>query len=282
MGFKNKIAPLKARVLGLAPLCPWNSVLRNMHPATFRVKPPQLDIQVVATTEKRHLLRFGGKHDFWFPSTMSIDQELWSEYLVVAWEHRVNAHYYLRHSVTLGPKDVVLDCGSCEGFFARQALEIGVEKVVCVEPNREMAACLNATFEAEISSGRLIVVPVALGSLTGEAKFSMAAGDAFSGHFHEDGEDRVPIITLEQLVSQYGRPSMIKMDLEGSEYEALKGGSKFLSEYRPKLAITAYHEAWDSVVISGLIRGAAYQNLKVSASIMRDGVIPRPVMIHAW
>jgi FkbM family methyltransferase len=213
---------------------------------------------------------------------MVISQELWSEYLVSVWDHRFNAHYYLRHGVTLGNMDVVLDCGACEGFFARKALEMGVEKVICVEPNHEMAVCLTATFEREISSGRLIVLPLALGSIVGKANFSKAAGDAFSGHFHEGGEDLVSIITLDQLVSRYGRPTMIKMDLEGSEYEALKGGIKSLCEYRPKLAITSYHEIWDYAVISSIIRGAHYRNLKVSASSMRNSAIPRPVMIHAW
>jgi FkbM family methyltransferase len=282
MGIKTRVAPLKARIIGNAPLCPWKSLIQTIHLGTLRAQPPPFDIQVLKQSGGLQLLRFGGKHEFWFPCTMAPNAELWSEYLVTTWNHPSNPHFYLKGSVRIGPGDVVLDCGACEGFFARQALELGVEKVLCVEPNREMVDCLKASFPNEIAEGRLIVLPVAMGSLSGEANFSVLPGDAFSGRFCDSGGDRVPILTLDQLVTEYGAPTMIKMDLEGSEYEALRGGLELLKKYLPKLAITTYHNSWDYAVISNFLRGVGYRNFSASSATMRGGSIPRPVLVHAW
>lgn len=281
MGLKNKIEPIYRCAAGRAPLCPWSSAFRNLHPATWSVRPPQMDIAIVRECNDRHLLRFGGKHDFWFPLSMIPSEELWSEYLVTSWDHRINAHYYLRFGVKLETDDIVVDCGACEGFFTRQALDAGVSKVICIEPNPEMAACLKKSFELEISQGRVIIESIALGSLTGQASFDCSPGDAFSGHFSDSGT-LVPITTLDRLCAEHGEPTMIKMDLEGSEYEALRGGAEFLRKQKPKLAITTYHYPWDHPVVSGLIKGAGYRNIKVSAATMRGGNVPRPVMLHAW
>jgi FkbM family methyltransferase len=282
MGFKHRIAPLKARILGEAPLCPWNSLIKNLHPVTIRAQTPPIDIRILEKSGGLHLLRFAGKHEFWFPETMVPNAELWSEYLVTTWNHPSNPHFYLKGGVNIGSGDVVLDCGACEGFFTRQALDLGAKKVLCVEPNPEMATCLNVSFPNEIATGRLIIIPVALGSLTGEANFNVSPGDAFSGRFDGTGGNRVPIVTLDQLVTEYGAPTMIKMDLEGSEYEALHGGMKLLENNHPKLAITTYHHSWDYAVVKSLLQGMHYFNFSVSSAIMRDGKIPRPVMIHAW
>ena len=257
-------------------------MLQCLHPGTWRVKRPPLDIQVMETFGNRHRMRFGHQHEFWFPTSMTPNEDLWSEYLVTSWPHRCNPHAYLKGCVRLGPDDIVLDCGACEGFFARQALDLGVEKVICVEPNPEMVECLHSTFSKEVASGRIIVVPVALGAFAGEANFSVSPGDAFSGRFDESGGGRVPLVTLDHLAAFHGSPTMIKMDLEGSEYDALKGGLQFFSVNRPQLAITTYHFPWDHAVISSFLRGVGYHSMNVSSATMRNTRIPRPVMLHAW
>lgn len=45
------------------------------------------------------------------------------------------------------------------------------------------------------------------------------------------------------------RPDFIKMDIEGAELAALKGGLKTIKKYRPQLAISIYHSNEDFINI---------------------------------
>ena len=284
MGFNRKFGPFAAKIIGRAPLSPWRSILRDLAPGTWRITPPAMDIATVQVVADRHLLRFSGRHDFWFPRSMQISLELWSEYLACFWDHPANAHYYLRGAVTLGSQDVVMDCGACEGFFAMHALEAGARQVLCIEPSPEMVGCLEATFEKEIDEGRVTIIAVAVGSHCGDASFSSDAADAFSGRLDQEGTatTRIGVATIDSLTGCYGRPTFLKMDLEGFEYEALRGGLGLLEEGHPKLAITTYHYSWDYQVIRSFLHGIGYRRFRVSSSTMRGGKVPRPMMIHAW
>lgn len=279
---KSRLQPLLDKMGGRAPLCPWSATITLLSPRTFRVYPPARKIRTNESKERRKLLEFGGRHRFWFPEGMEESQELWSEYLVGFWDHPVNFHQYLRGGVSLEATDLVIDCGACEGFFTRAALDAGVNKVVCVEPSSVMADCLRMTFEPEIAAGRVVVAQVALGSFPGSARFSSAEDDAFAGRFDGSGGEIVDVATLESLAAEHGRPTFIKMDLEGSEYQALSGGFDLLKEHRPKLGITTYHNPWDYAVISSFLKGAGYQSVKPYGITYRHETTPRPVMVHAW
>lgn len=279
---QSRLQPLIEKLAGRAPLCPLRSVTALLHPNTLRVNPPKQAIRTVETQGKLKLLEFGGRHRFWFPEVVTVSAELWSEYLVAFWNHPLNFHQYLRGGVTLDAGDVVVDCGCCEGFFTRMALEAGAAKVICVEPSSTMADCLRATFETEIGEGRVVVLPVALGSFCGSAGFASSDDDAFAGHFAGAGSDIVEVTTLAEVAREHGHPTFIKMDLEGSEYQALAGGLELLSESRPKLGITTYHHPWDHAVISSLIKGVGYTSVKPYGMTLRGKSTPRPVMVHAW
>jgi hypothetical protein len=50
--------------------------------------------------------------------------------------------------------------------------------------------------------------------------------------------------TLDQVLESE-RPTFLKMDIEGSEGEALEGGREVVRRHRPLLAIAAYHRPED-------------------------------------
>jgi len=54
----------------------------------------------------------------------------------------------------------------------------------------------------------------------------------------------IPLITLDKLVAKLSLPfvDFIKIDIEGSEYQALLGAKNVLESYNVKLAIAAYHD----------------------------------------
>ena len=282
MSLIEKISPLIAKARGNAPFCPWLATIRCTYPYNFKVRAPKLDILVIQEEKDVALLCFGGKHSFWFPRQTPINLELWSEYLAVFWNHPANAHRYVRSGATALGGDIVYDCGACEGFFTRLALDSGAARVVCIEPSGFMAACLRRTFATEIDQGRVLVCEAALSSVAGHALFEQQPGEAFTGKLTGSGSETVELTTLDALAETLGAPTFIKMDLEGAEYEALRGGVTTLAQTHPKLAVTTYHFAWDYAVSKALIDSLGYDCIRCSAATMRQTDVPRAVMLHAW
>jgi FkbM family methyltransferase len=281
MALQEKIAPLIAKARGNAPFCPWLATIRCLHLCNFKLRAPELDILVTQEETDLKLLCFGAKHSFWFPHQTHVNLELWNEYLAVFWDHPANAHRYLRGGFTDLEGAIVYDCGACEGFFTRLALDSGATRVVCIEPSRFMAECLRRTFAGEIAQGRVVICEVALSSVAGQALFDQLPGEAFTGKLAGSGSEIVELTTLDALAARLGPPTFIKMDLEGSEYEALRGGVATLSEKRPKLAVTTYHYPWDYMATKALVASMGYDRIRCSAATMRQTGIPRVVMLHA-
>lgn len=75
------------------------------------------------------------------------------------------------------------------------------------------------------------------------------AGDFGTGSFIGDqGDQSINVISLDQVLN--GDPvTFIKLDIEGSELEALKGAKNSICRYKPKLAICIYHKPEDIIEI---------------------------------
>jgi hypothetical protein len=54
------------------------------------------------------------------------------------------------------------------------------------------------------------------------------------------GNRKVSAVKLDDVLMSF-RPTFIKMDIEGSEPDALRGGRKLIETYRPNLAVCVYH-----------------------------------------
>ncbi len=66
---------------------------------------------------------------------------------------------------------------------------------------------------------------------------------------------RLPVTTIDQIVSELGLPSVefIKMDIEGAEKNALRGAKTTLAKYGPALAISSEHLPDDVERIPALV-----------------------------
>ena len=65
----------------------------------------------------------------------------------------------------------------------------------------------------------------------------------------------VPGISIDSFVEKYNikTVSLIKLDIEGAEVEALQGAAKTISKYKPQLAISIYHKKEDLFEIPELL-----------------------------
>jgi len=78
-----------------------------------------------------------------------------------------------------------------------------------------------------------------------ELYFNQAAGGSkVSQHSGEGFTNSIKTITIDQFIKQnnISRLNFIKMDIEGAEIHALLGAKKTLSKFKPKLAISVYHD----------------------------------------
>lgn len=172
------------------------------------------------------------------------------------------------HIYGLGPSgvksgDVVLDCGAHVGMFTREALDAGAKLVVAIEPSPQTQEALRRNFQAEIAAGRVIlyekgvwnrdeVVPFLTNEDHACDRVALEAYEGAPNIIH------VPLTTIDNLVAELGleRVDFIKMDIEGSEQQALMGAQSTLKKYKPRLGLAAYHLPDDQFRIPELVRAA--------------------------
>jgi len=72
---------------------------------------------------------------------------------------------------------------------------------------------------------------------------------------NELGSVEISVVSLDDFYSQESRlaPTFIKMDIEGSEKQALIGAKRIIQETLPKLAICVYHKPEDIYVLPKII-----------------------------
>jgi FkbM family methyltransferase len=131
------------------------------------------------------------------------------------------------YSLFVRPGDLCFDIGANIGRRSAVMLDLGA-RVVAVEPNpavfREMTAYLG-------SNHRFYPVQSAIGSSLGQATLRIAKCSGLStlnlgwygGMLETVGEVSVELTTLDALIAQHGVPQFLKIDVEGYEWEALKG-----------------------------------------------------------
>lgn len=79
------------------------------------------------------------------------------------------------------------------------------------------------------------------------------SGAGTPGWLDDEGALEVEVISLDELLPD-AEISLIKMDVEGAEMEALRGAANTIRQNRPKLAISVYHKRDDIFEIPLYIR----------------------------
>lgn len=144
------------------------------------------------------------------------------------------------------PGDVVIDGGAHVGIYTRAVLKAGASMVIAVEPSPENYVCLRKNLESEIAAGRVVVIEKGVWNREARLPFSVQSEDSGADHVTSEarpGETLVSVTTIDAIVAELGLSSVdvIKMDVEGSERQALDGAIHTLVRFRPRLRLAAYH-----------------------------------------
>jgi FkbM family methyltransferase len=163
---------------------------------------------------------------------------------------KTECQYYPNEIFHFSNEDTYIDCGAYTGdtileLFAHMNRKYGryFKKTIAFEPDKKnfeklLKLCLDIpNFECHNTG---------VWSFSGELKFS--ENGYLNSSFSENGKITVPVAAIDNLVFD-DIPSFVKMDIEGSELEALKGAKKTISKHKPKLAICVYHKREDLIEI---------------------------------
>lgn len=158
-----------------------------------------------------------------------------------------------------GPEDeVILDCGACEGDtlikFAK-AYGPKVKRVYsfeCMPQSLEKLEQTAASLSYMEYKPEAVVMPYALSDHKGAMVFASMENRPASSFLLDSrpfaktnliarSEIEVAVNTIDNLIPKDEKVTQIKMDIEGSEYGALKGAKETILRCKPKLAISLYH-----------------------------------------
>lgn len=153
--------------------------------------------------------------------------------------------------------DVVFDCGANFGVYSAICAKKGA-KVYAFEPSEDVRN--NFLSKTAAWNSGIEIVPFGLSDYDGEAFFqyssdSNTAGQIINSAENENVTDTIKVATIDSFVKKnhIGRVDFIKSDIEGQERNMLRGATKTLREFAPKLSICTYHLPDDPEVIRKII-----------------------------
>ena len=162
--------------------------------------------------------------------------------------------------------DVVYDVGANIGnrtkIFSRLA-----SKVIAFEPQESCARILRNNFTGD---SKVVIVQKALGAECGSENLLLSNANTISsisqnwidkvkksGRFSDfqwNKKEKVEVTTLDSMIAEFGRPTFIKIDVVGFEYEVIQG----LSERINNISIEFTPEYIDSTLASLNFLGNIY------------------------
>jgi FkbM family methyltransferase len=141
---------------------------------------------------------------------------------------------------TLRPGDVFVDCGANIGLWTLVAATTVAPngRVIAVEPNPVTAGRL----EEHVSRNRLertvTVLTAALGERSGSARLVPGEHHNVTRVAAGPGEGfSVDVLSLDSAVEDCARVDGVKLDVEGSELDVIRGANQTLATHRPWIVV---------------------------------------------
>lgn len=135
------------------------------------------------------------------------------------------------YSKLIRPGELCFDVGAHLGNNTEAFLRIGA-RVISIEPQQ---LCIRKLEERFRGSEKVVIVPMGVAEREGVMFLSICETASTISTFSEkwktgrfkdykwESRAQVEMTTLDALINQFGRPAFCKIDVEGFEYEVIKG-----------------------------------------------------------
>lgn len=142
--------------------------------------------------------------------------------------------------------ETVVDCGAYRGDSAACIIDaVGPLRIIAAEPDPGSFKKLSAYAENEKRS-EIVPVNAAVGEACGDVEIAASAGrgSGVSGTTRGAKTKTVRLCTVDSL-AENEKIDLIKYDVEGEEWAALRGSIKTIERCSPALAVSVYHRTAD-------------------------------------
>ncbi len=241
-----------------------------------KVKLPLNDAGILQRADESHFYSFPSdalplkflkwkliKYDL---SKLNYPIQVYSSPMGIVTQFIFKQYVYQTAEVVVKPEygDTILDCGGCFGeaalFFAHETGPDGkVYTFEFIKKNIEICR-KNMSLNPELAK-RILLIEQPVWENSGSRLFYVDDGPASRVAFERfDGaEEETTSVCIDETVmnSALGKVDFIKMDIEGAEFPALKGAATTLKKYKPKLAISIYHNPEDFKRIPEFIKAVS-------------------------
>lgn len=133
--------------------------------------------------------------------------------------------------------DIGANIGNHTLFFLN---ECDVEFVTCFEPTAETFSILRKNIELNGLQNKSQLINAACGENAASGVMIVDDSDAGSNHIEQREGGDTQIIAVDDLL-ELGKVDFVKIDVEGFEYNVLKGMKELIHKHKPILFI----EIWD-------------------------------------
>jgi len=145
----------------------------------------------------------------------------------------------------------IVDCGAYTGDTINDLYKKygKVREIIAFEPDLKNFIKLCEFVRKNKVANNIFLINAGVYSKTGELYFFNK--HTMASYFSKKGDMRLPVVMLDDILNN--ETDLIKMDIEGLEYDALLGAEKFIKKYIPNLAICVYHRPDDLWKIPNLL-----------------------------
>ena len=162
------------------------------------------------------------------------------------WNKSNRGEFYFLSNLNILPESLIFNLGAHQGIVASILHDKFNKKgkIIAVEINKENAKSIKKNFELN-KIKNYAIENAAIHEFNSTTTYKKKSNSKISNHSF----NKIKSLNIEYLVEKYGLPSLIYMDVEGSECLALRGARKYLEQI--KFLFIEVHSSKDISNIGG-------------------------------